>query len=52
MENLLYGGYEGTDLEICENCESLGELLVKRLRNAGPNTVLVRQNKNKFHQLL
>lgn len=43
MKNILYGGYEGSDTEICENCESLGELLVKRLRAAGENTVLVRQ---------
>lgn len=45
MENILYGGFEGTDAEICENCESLGELLLKRLREAGPNTVLVRKSK-------
>lgn len=43
MENVLYGGYEGSDAEICENCESLGELLVKKLRLAGKDTVLVRQ---------
>lgn len=42
MTNILYGGYEGSDAEICENCESLGELLIKRLRIAGHNTVLVR----------
>lgn len=48
MQNILYGGYEGSDAEICENCESLGELVIKRLQTAGQRTVVVR-HKIKTH---
>lgn len=41
MTNILYGGALDSDEQICENCKSLGELLIKKLRIAGHNTVLV-----------
>lgn len=53
-KNILYGGYEGSDTEICENCESLGELLIKRFRTAGEDIILVRHKirKNAYSLLM
>lgn len=42
MENVLYGGFEGSDAEICQNVQSLGEGLLNTLRAVGRKVVLVR----------
>lgn len=42
MNNILYGGYEGSDKEITENVQSLGEMLFKKLNTAGQSVVLVK----------
>lgn len=39
--NILYGGSEGIDSEICENCKSLGEFLLKKFQEADDNILLV-----------
>lgn len=44
MENILYGGYEGTFDEVCEGAKSLGEALFNKLRTAGRRIVLVNLN--------
>lgn len=40
-KNILYGGYVGTDEEICLHAKSLGEALLNSLKTAGQRTVLV-----------
>lgn len=41
MNNILYGGYEGPDDEVCLNAQSLGEALLNKLRASGDRIVLV-----------
>lgn len=41
MSNILYGGFEGSEEEVCEGTKSLGEALVNKLRTAGQKIVLV-----------
>lgn len=41
MANILYGGYEGTDAEVCLNAQSLGEALLNKLKASGNRIVLV-----------
>lgn len=43
MNNILYGGYEGSDTDITENVQSLGEMLVRKLNAAGRKVVLVKR---------
>lgn len=43
-ENILYGGYEGSDEEICLNTKSLGEALMNSFNSSGERTVLVIDN--------
>lgn len=40
-KNVLYGGFEGTDEEICLHCQSLGEGLLRSLNQAANRIVLV-----------
>lgn len=39
--NILYGGFEGSEAEICENTCSLGELLRKKLQSFDSKVLLV-----------
>lgn len=39
--NILYGGYEGSDCEICENSQSLGEVILNKFRALDDKIVLV-----------
>lgn len=41
-KNILYGGYEGPDEEVCLNTQSLGEALINSLRANGHRIVLVK----------
>lgn len=40
-KNILYGGFEGSDEEICLNSRSLGEALLNSLNRAGQRIVMV-----------
>lgn len=42
MNNILYGGYEGGENEICQNAKSLGEALLNKLRAADRKIILVK----------
>lgn len=44
-EKVLYGGFVGTDDELCENTQSLGEFLLKKFQAAGDNVQLVIENR-------
>lgn len=39
--SILYGEFEGTDEQICENTKSLGEFLLKKLQEHGDHILLV-----------
>ncbi|XP_031619823.1 luciferin 4-monooxygenase-like [Contarinia nasturtii] len=41
MNNILYGGYEGSEEDVCEGAKSLGEALLNKLRAAGQRIVLI-----------
>lgn len=41
-KNILYGGDLGSDSEICENANSLGEFVLKRFQDGGDKVILVR----------
>lgn len=41
IKNILYGGFEGSDEEVCFNSKSLGEALYSNLHAAGHRIVLV-----------
>ncbi|XP_031635467.1 4-coumarate--CoA ligase 1-like [Contarinia nasturtii] len=41
MNNILYGGYEGSEEEIYQGARSLGEALLNKLRAAGQRIILV-----------
>lgn len=41
---ILYGGFEGTPKQICENKQSLGELLLSRCDEIGEKVILVSEN--------
>lgn len=43
-KNILYGGFEGTDEEICENKSSLGEFVMSTLQKSGDDILLVSVN--------
>lgn len=40
----MYGGYEGSDREVSQNADSLGEALFNKLRASGKKIVLVKQS--------
>lgn len=40
--NILYGGFEGTDNEICENKRSMGEFILNKFQEAENKVLLVR----------
>lgn len=40
-KNVLFGGDDGTDEEICHNARSMGEALANKLRFKGESIVLV-----------
>lgn len=40
--NILYGGYVGSDKEICQNAQSLGEAILNKLREADQKIILVK----------
>lgn len=43
-KNILYGGFEGTDEEICENKRSLGEFVMSTLQKSEDDILLVSVN--------
>lgn len=40
-KNIVYGGDDGTDQEICHNARSMGEAMINKLRSKGESIVLV-----------
>lgn len=50
--NILYGGFEGSDKEICQNAESLGEAILNKLRDADRKIILVQLFCFKFNFIL
>lgn len=46
MNSTLYGGFEGTFEEICENKRSLGEFLLNRYDEIGHKVILVSVSSN------
>lgn len=41
-KNILYGGDLGSDSDICENANSLGEFVLKKFQDGGDKVILVR----------
>lgn len=39
--HILYGGFEGTDREVCDNTSSFGEFMQKNLIQSGSKVILV-----------
>lgn len=40
-ENIMYGGFEGSESEICENSRSLGELVLRKFQENSSKVILV-----------